>query len=349
MPGTTLASTTTSASGAEPTGDPAPGRRVPVRRIALALVIAATIAVAPFALMRLTGLERGWPLRTLVAYSPYIALLGLLPPIAAAIMRKWRLAVAGLVAPLLLAALIVPRAFPDAQPDATGPRLTVMTLNLWIGLADAGKVVDMVREHEVDVLSVQELSVEAVANLDAAGIGDLLPYRELRTNPAVESEGTGVYSRYPLKRNTVLEFDATFAMTGVTITVPGTAPIELLAAHPAAPWAPSEVPRWLADLAALPSADASRTRLIAGDFNATLDHAALREVLDRGFHDAADEVGQALHGTWKGRDGLLALAPRVALDHIFVDRRVAVESVDFGDPPGTDHLPVFAVLRLPGQ
>ncbi|GLZ76877.1 endonuclease [Actinorhabdospora filicis] len=320
-----------------------------VRRIALALVITATVAAALFALMRLTGLERTWPLRTLVAYTPYLTLLALVPPIAAAVLRKWRLALAGLIAPLVLASLVVPRAFPDSQPEATGPRLTVMTLNLWIGQADAGKVVEMVGERGVDVLSVQELSVEAVARLDAAGIGALLPYREVRVTPGVESEGTGVYSRYPLARNTVLEFPATFAMTGVTITVPGTAPVELLAAHPAAPWAATELRRWLKDLESLPSASGGSTRIIAGDFNATLDHAALREVLDRGFNDAADEVGMALRGTWKGRSGLLALAPRVALDHVFVDERVAVESVDFGDPPGTDHLPVFAVLRLPGQ
>ena len=56
---------------------------------------------------------------------------------------------------------------------------------------------------------------------------------------------------------------------------------------------------WRADLRALPPATrAAHVRIIAGDFNATLDHAELRRVLDRGYEDAADEMGHGLRATW---------------------------------------------------
>ena len=38
-------------------------------------------------------------------------------------------------------------------------------------------------------------------------------------------------------------------------------------------------------------------RLLVGDFNATLDHAALRRLLDTGYRDAASVVGQGMTPT----------------------------------------------------
>ena len=32
-------------------------------------------------------------------------------------------------------------------------------------------------------------------------------------------------------------------------------------------------------------------RILAGDFNATLDHAELRRLIGRGYHDAAEQAG----------------------------------------------------------
>ena len=39
-------------------------------------------------------------------------------------------------------------------------------------------------------------------------------------------------------------------------------------------------------------------RILAGDFNATLDHPELRAVLDRGYVDAADAASGGLKPTW---------------------------------------------------
>ncbi|HEY1174695.1 MAG TPA: endonuclease/exonuclease/phosphatase family protein [Phytomonospora sp.] len=332
----------------------------PFRRIALRVAVALTYAVTVvgllYTLMRLFGLEFSWPLRTLVAYTPYLAAAAILPPIAAALLRRPKLAVAGIIVPIVLATLLGPRFLANEQYPATGPSITVATANMYFGEGDPAALVALVDAHEVDVLSVQELTQAAMDGLDAEGMAARLPYREVSgVDGPSATEGTGVYSRFPLTRNPALEFDATFDMTGVTVDVPGAPAVEVLAAHPAAPWAPKQVDYWLADLDRLsPATPDGPVRLLIGDFNATIDHAALREVLDRGYADAAEQVGQGLTGTWQpsaeNRFSPFGITPpKVALDHVLVDLRVAVTGVAFGDLPGADHDPVIATLTLPAE
>lgn len=90
-------------------------------------------------------------------------------------------------------------------------------------------------------------------------------------------------------------------------------------------------------------------RLLVGDFNATLDHGALRRLLRRGYLDAADEVGAGLTPTWpSGRATALAAfdPPPATIDHVLVERGVAVAAVRVHDVPGSDHRAVLADLRL---
>jgi endonuclease/exonuclease/phosphatase (EEP) superfamily protein YafD len=85
-------------------------------------------------------------------------------------------------------------------------------------------------------------------------------------------------------------------------------------------------------------------RILAGDFNATLDHADLRRVLAGGYEDAASVVGAGLHATWP--EGRL-VPPTVAIDHVLADERAGVRAVSVHTLPGTDHRAVFAELVLP--
>lgn len=77
------------------------------------------------------------------------------------------------------------------------------------------------------------------------------------------------------------------------------------------------------------------------DFNATLDHRHLRGVLDRGWRDAAGEVGEGLRPTWP-------VGRRVGLhiDHVLVSADFAVGRVSIHEIPGTDHRAVVADLAL---
>jgi endonuclease/exonuclease/phosphatase (EEP) superfamily protein YafD len=84
---------------------------------------------------------------------------------------------------------------------------------------------------------------------------------------------------------------------------------------------------------------------LLGDFNATLDHAALRALLARGYLDAADAAGDGLTWTWPARGH--PHTPPIAIDHVLVDRRVRALGVTAVRIPGTDHRALIARLRLP--
>jgi hypothetical protein len=96
-----------------------------------------------------------------------------------------------------LTAAVGPRALPYRQPPAAGPVLRVLTANLLAGWAVAQVVVELVRRKHADVLFVQELTDDAAARLQRAGLGDLLPYRV--TQPVPYGTRGSIYARYPLR------------------------------------------------------------------------------------------------------------------------------------------------------
>ncbi|MEE0654145.1 MAG: endonuclease/exonuclease/phosphatase family protein, partial [Bifidobacterium criceti] len=66
-----------------------------------------------------------------------------------------------------------------SAPSPDLGRFRALTLNCRYGRADAEQIVRLVRDEDVTVLALQELSEDIVDRLDAAGLRELLPYREL--------------------------------------------------------------------------------------------------------------------------------------------------------------------------
>ncbi|MFU8871109.1 endonuclease/exonuclease/phosphatase family protein [Micromonospora sp. SL4-19] len=309
--------------------------------------MACWLAVAPapaWAALRLAGLERG-PLVQAVAFTPYVAAGSLVPLALALALRRRAAAVVAAVAALALVGVVAPRAVAATQPAAGGPTLRLLTANLFVGKADPARLVELVRSQRVDVLTVQEFTPEIAAALDQLGLATLLPYREL--NAEVGTTGSGLYARFPLseagfRRNQGFGFSQAYG----TLAVPGAPPLRVESAHPAAPYAVKVLPDWWTDLRGQPPATPrGRLSILAGDFNATLDHAPLRELIATGYVDAADAAGAGLAGTWGPYDG--DSIPPVTIDHVLADRRIAVRSVAVHALPGSDHRAVLAELRLP--
>jgi endonuclease/exonuclease/phosphatase family metal-dependent hydrolase len=224
-------------------------------------------------------------------------------------------------------------------------RLRVATVSMRLGEADPRAVVDLVTDHRVDVLALQEVTPGAAMALRAAGIGDLLPHSHViaARDGSPPAAGGALWSRLPVLERFAVA--GRFEQPTARLAVPGAPDVEVTAVHTKPPsTSPRAVARWAADLAELPGPERGVLRVLAGDFNATLDHGALRRVLALGYRDAAREVGLALRATWTP---LRSPHPRLTLDHVLVDPQVGVASVTLVPVAGSDHRAVVAELVLP--
>ncbi|MFF0306590.1 endonuclease/exonuclease/phosphatase family protein [Streptosporangium sp. NPDC004379] len=313
------------------------------RRVPEALAWAAVVPFTAWAVARVAGLERGTLATQLMTGTPYVAAGSLVPLLLASLSRRRAATAVALAATAALGLSVLPRAVGSAQAaSVSGPALRVLTLNMLFGKADAVAVVDLVRRLRPDVLSAQELTPGLAGKLDAAGLKELMPYRVLETEWS--ARGSGLYARNPMTRLDDLFQPVGHNMPAALVTVPGAKPVEFVDVHPYPPLG-AQVHEWGRALAALPPAVPDRIRVLAGDFNASLDHAALRGLLARGYADAADRVGAGLVPTWPAnRRGV---PPIITIDHVMVDERVGVNAVSVHTVPGSDHRAVFADLRLP--
>jgi endonuclease/exonuclease/phosphatase (EEP) superfamily protein YafD len=266
---------------------------------------------------------------------------------ALALRRKGPSATAA-VAAAAMAAVVVPRAIRHRQPDASGPDLAVLTVNMLQGGAAAPALVGLVRATGADVLFLQELTEDAKIKLKRAGLNELLP-NEMLEIEGYRYRGSGIYARFPLRDG--LTIGPSYASQPTArLDLPSGHSVQLVCVHPHPPW-PSwslaAAPRWRGELDALPPAAAPGDPpvILVGDYNATVDHAQFRRLLSLGYVDAASQVGNGLMPTWgpepRGRPALFTV------DHVLVDPRCAVLTTSVHTLPGTDHRALFARFRLP--
>lgn len=327
------------------TSTPPEARSRPGRRGVTVLVWLLVLPGALWAVIRLGGWERG-PLVQVFAFTPYAAAGAWLPAVLALATRRRLGAAVGVVAACLLAVAVLPRALADGdRGPATGVPLRVLTANVLAGEADPATLVRLVRDHDVAVLALQEFTPALQTRLSALGMDALLPYTS--PAPANDTTGSALYSRHPITDAGFRRNGGGFLQAYGTIQPPGAGPLLVESAHPVAPYNVPVLGDWRSDLAGQPRPDpAGPPRIVAGDFNATLDHRALRDLLARGYRDAAAVDGAGLAGTW-GAYGPGPSLPPVTIDHVLVDRRIGVRDVQVHGVPGSDHRAVFASLTVP--
>jgi endonuclease/exonuclease/phosphatase family metal-dependent hydrolase len=241
---------------------------------------------------------------------------------------------------------VAPRMIRHRQPAARGPVLRVLTVNLLDSRAAGTELVELVRATGADLLFVQELSGDGLTRLKRAGLSELLP-NEVSETEGYGHRGSGIYARDPLSDG--LRIAATEASQPTArLDLPSGHRLELVCVHPhppAPPWNRGAAARWRTELAVLP-ASGDPLVILAGDFNATLDHAQFRRLLRLGYVDAASQAGHGLIPTWgpepTGRPALLTV------DHVLVDPRCAVLATSAYGLPGSDHRALYAEIGLPG-
>lgn len=299
---------------------------------------AVVVPVLAWVPIRLLGLEREYPLVALMAFTPYVAVLALFACGIAVALRNWAAGLLAGLAAVLLLATIVPRTIAGDVADASGHRtFTVLSANVHRGTADPGVLIAMVDRLDPDLLSIQELTPRYARTLRRAGLHRLLPETVLSLRGG--ASGAGLYSRLPLTR---LPERAPFGfrLPRAQAELPGGGRIRVVGVHPYPPKR-NHVGVWRAALRSLPSAGRGSPWVLAGDFNATLDQAELRDVLGRGYRDAGDVTGKGLLPTWPASWGF---PPYVTIDHVLADSRLGIADYGVWNLPGSDHNVVWAVL-----
>lgn len=304
------------------------------------MIVLAVLAVAflEVAVLRLLGIDGNRLTAAVLALTPYCAVGGLLLGGVSLALRHWWIGGIVLVVALALVGMLLPRAFASAQPVANGAKLRVMSSNQYLGRADVKTVVQLVRDNQVDVLNLLELTPREVREFEAAGLFDVLPYRVLKAQSG--GAGSGIASRYPLTELS-LAGPSLMEQPSALVDVGGT-PVEVVAVHPIPPT--TDAAQWKKEMAGLPRPDSSGpVRILAGDFNSTIDHATFRDLLSGGYTDAAVNRGEGFTSTWPSK----FFPPPVTIDHVLVDPRVAVNGYRVLDVPDSDHKAVLAELTLP--
>lgn len=318
-----------------------PERRRPVRFAIAVLGLLAIVCLAA-ATLRVSGASVGYPFLALLVFLPYGAAIALVCCLGGAVLRSPLVAAVGLAALLLIGAAVLPRLNPNRESDASGPTIQVLSLNLGLGGADSREVARLLTRDELDVVSLQELTPEAVERLGDAGVGDGFPGQVLL--PAPGADGEGLLAAEPLREvpDPGIYPDpmpqATMRLGDETIT--------LTAVHPKPPVNSGYASSWAETLERLPSEPDDAQGLLIGDFNATLDLPQLRDVINRGYVDAADYTGDGLAPTFPTQGSHV---PGIVIDHILAPAGSHISGYRAIRVAGTDHRAIVASVTLPGD
>jgi endonuclease/exonuclease/phosphatase family metal-dependent hydrolase len=192
------------------------------RILAGVAIIAATVVVLTWLVPGGTG-----PYALLTILAPHgvlaIVAVGAVVAVVGGQRTRWALLVLVVVAALRFGSEWV--SFPAGVAEA--PDLTVATWNLEYGDVDGAEAVAGLRDLDVDLVALQELTPEQAASIEASSaVSERFPYRQLNPRPGVA--GIGLLSRHPL----LDPIDATAPVSlQATIERPG-GRITVLTAHP---------------------------------------------------------------------------------------------------------------------
>lgn len=278
------------------------------------------------------------PVTQLLAFLPWLLLPTGAALLFALLARWWTGLVWGVALLGLLAWFIEPY---GRTSDVSGQPLAsvrVLTSNVESGRG-TGSLAPAIRRYRPGLVFVQECENTCRATLTRE-FGDAYPHRQAVA--ADGSKGSLILSRYPLRGTGGVT--GTMGMPGAVADVRGH-PVRLQLAHPMPPL-PGQLGLWhreLGRLRAFAAADRRTPTILAGDFNASQDHAAFRRILDTGLHDATRLAGDDRAPSWPTRTARVLGAQ---IDHVLVSPDFSATSARFLGLTGTDHRALLADLTL---
>jgi endonuclease/exonuclease/phosphatase (EEP) superfamily protein YafD len=224
---------------------------------------------------------------------------------------------------------------PDGPPLAS---FRVLTSNVEFGRGTPA-LVPLIRADKPDIVFVEECEYGCQATLRRE-FGSGYPYRQAVA--AAGSHGSLILSRFPLRGTAGVR--GTMGMPGAVADVRGHS-VRLQLAHPMPPL-PGQVALWHRELNRLRSfaaSDPGTPTVLAGDFNASQDHAGFRHILDTGLSDTARLAGHDRTPTWPSRTASVIGAQ---IDHVLVTQDFSATGARFLSVAHTDHRAVLVDLTL---
>lgn len=338
--------------GAPPGGDRRTRRRGGGIRAWLAALLLAGVSV--LAGCRAADTDAVTPVPQLLAFWPWLLAPTLLALLLAALARSRTGLLWGLLLLGTIAWFMEPYGKVTEPHGAPVAELRVLTSNVEVGRA-TGSLITAVRRERPDLVFVEECDARCFDLLDDA-FGPArttagkepaprggYPYRQAVRAPG--SHGSVILSRYPLRPAAAVR--GTMGMPGAVATVQGR-PVRLQLAHPMPPL-PGGLDAWRSELGALRDfaarTDGDDPTILAGDFNASQDHAAFRRILDTGLRDGARLAGAARAPSWPSRTTPTLGAQ---IDHVLVSPGFSAHDARFLTLAHTDHRALRIDLTLHG-
>jgi endonuclease/exonuclease/phosphatase (EEP) superfamily protein YafD len=330
------------------------------RSLAAALIVVVAAALLVLAWPQLFGLQRSSLIAQAISFRGLAAVAALIVLVVVAVLaaasRRFRrlgasLAIFALAFVLLNAVVLGSRGFGNTvfQPKRATD-VTVVSWNTLGGAPGAAAIATLALGARADIVSLPETDRETADEIAAimTAAGRPMTPHTTAFDTISKARSTSVLVSRRLGRYSV---DST---SGSTTTLPtvilrpdsGSGPT-IVAAHPVAP-IPDELANWSSDLKWLSGACRSPSVIMAGDFNATLDHLvgfgdSYGKTMGR-CTDAALRSGNGAVGTWPTAMPALFSAP---IDHVMATENWRVSGmrvVQNLDGAGSDHRPIIVQL-----
>ncbi|MET7679260.1 endonuclease/exonuclease/phosphatase family protein [Streptomyces sp. NPDC005423] len=300
-----------------------------------ALLLAAVSVVVG---CRAAGTDGRTPVPQLLAFLPWLlAPTGL--ALLCALLARWRTGLVWGTALLGLLAWFIEPYGRSGDPDGVAvAEFRVLTSNVEFGHG-TGSLVPAIRRQRPDIVFVEECEYTCQATLEREFGTD---YPNRRAVAGSGSRGSVILSRFPLRGTAGVP--GTMGMPGAVADVRGHT-VRLQLAHPMPPL-PRQVTLWKRELGRLrdfAAAGPGTPTVLAGDFNASQDHAAFRQLLDTGLSDAARLTGHDRTPSWPART-LPAIGTQI--DHVLISRDFSANTARFLDLAHTDHRALLVDITL---
>lgn len=311
--------------------------------------------------------ERIYPIAQLISFRSVI-LVGFVVAVALALLlalarpiRRFALAIAAIAVVAVVAnvAILASRGTgTETLPEKTATSVRVMTWNTAGAATPPETIARIAVAMDADIVALPETTIETGEKV-ALVMRDLghRMWAHHSENPSTEWDAGSTTLLISPELGDYAIIESSSNGTSNTSTVPsavamptsGDGPI-VVAAHAVAP-RPSYMQHWRDDLQWLADQCSVENVILAGDFNATVDHMA-----DLGIeggtlgrcHDAAAASGNGSVGTWTTEMPPLLSAP---IDHVMAtDDWTATGSLVLGsmDDSGSDHRPLIVQLEPAG-